>query len=344
MKKLSELAWDIPTDKYHEHYALSYSTIAKFEREGFSKLGSLFDRESSPSLTFGSLVDELITGDEVSFNTQFVVGEFPKLEPKVETAVQKLCEVYGNLHNSIFDIAEQEMIPVLDECDFYGSWGAEKRMAKVLTNDAGKYYRLVRESKDKQIVDKNTYDEAVACVKALRTAPASAGFFSPSNDKLEKYYQLKFITELDGVEFRCMADLLVVSHEQKVIIPVDLKTMWEDETQFCQSFRKWRYDIQARLYWRIIRHVMDQDEYYKDFELKDWQFICVSKGTKRPLRWGFSKTQDQGDILVGGRLLRDPVETGKQLRRYIDEHPSVPDDITASGLNDICAWMEKNMA
>ena len=34
--------------------------------------------------------------------------------------------------------------------------------------------------------------------------------------------------------------------------------------------------IQARIYWRLIRQLMDKDEYFKDFTLKDFRFIVVN--------------------------------------------------------------------
>ena len=47
--------------------------------------------------------------------------------------------------------------------------------------------------------------------------------------------------------------LIVVDHNNKTIQPIDLKTSGHPEWDFYHSFILWHYDIQARLYWRIIK-------------------------------------------------------------------------------------------
>ena len=43
MKKLSEIAWNVPESVYREDPALSYSTLSRFDREGFANIDKLFD-------------------------------------------------------------------------------------------------------------------------------------------------------------------------------------------------------------------------------------------------------------------------------------------------------------
>ena len=45
-----------------------------------------------------------------------------------------------------------------------------------------------------------------------------------------------------------MPDLLIVNHENKTILPIDLKTSSHEEWDFPKSFVQWNYQIQARLY------------------------------------------------------------------------------------------------
>ena len=40
-QKLSDISWQVPESEYRRDKALSYSTLAKFDREGFNKLDSL---------------------------------------------------------------------------------------------------------------------------------------------------------------------------------------------------------------------------------------------------------------------------------------------------------------
>ena len=49
-KELSDISWQIPEEIYRQDAALSYSTLAKYEREGFDKLDSLFEQGSETDI------------------------------------------------------------------------------------------------------------------------------------------------------------------------------------------------------------------------------------------------------------------------------------------------------
>ena len=74
-KSLKDISWQVTEPEYRVDNALSYSILSKYEREGFNNLDKLFDRVESPSLTFGSVVDTLITGSEEEFNQHFMVAQ-----------------------------------------------------------------------------------------------------------------------------------------------------------------------------------------------------------------------------------------------------------------------------
>ena len=136
--------------------------------------------------------------------------------------------------------------------------------------------------------------------------------------------------------------LLLVDHKKKIVYPIDLKTSSHTEWDFFESFVQWRYDIQARLYWRIIRDNMDRDPVYKDYELADYTFIVVNKKTLTPLRWKFEDTQKKGTLIYGKNKqieLNDPFEIGKELSNYLSSRPKVPTGIEVTENNNITQWL-----
>lgn len=98
-------------------------------------------------------------------------------------------------------------------------------------------------------------------------------------------------------------------------------------------------DIQARLYWRIIRDSMDRDHYFKDFRLADYRFIVVNRKTLVPLIWELNSTSKIGEIILKDTVLRDPVVVGKELRNYLDNRPVVPDGIELVKPNILDNWI-----
>ena len=102
-------------------------------------------------------------------------------------------------------------------------------------------------------------------------------------------------------------------------------------------------DIQARLYWRIIRKVMDADEEFKDYRLADYKFIVVNKETLVPLVWEFEATTAVGDIYFGKNKqieMRDPETIGKELFGYLSQqNVVVPNGIEINNSNSLIKWM-----
>ena len=102
--------------------------------------------------------------------------------------------------------------------------------------------------------------------------------------------------------------------------------------------------IQARLYWRIIRDNLDKDEYFKDFKLLDYDFIVVNRRTLTPLVWTCPFTQAIGTLKFGKNdqiEMRSPLEIGKELSFYLSSRPKVPMGINENGSNDLEDWLNK---
>ena len=133
-----------------------------------------------------------------------------------------------------------------------------------------------------------------------------------------------------------MADEICVDYDNKIVYPIDLKTSSHYEYEFEKSFTQWKYMIQARLYWRIIRANMNKDPYFKDFKLENYRFIVVNRFTLIPLVWEFPLTQSVGTLIDdNGNEFRDPFEIGKELRGYLDLRPPVPNGVSKDGINVI---------
>ena len=344
-KKLNEISWQVSEEEYRADPALSYSTLARYEREGFNNLDKLFDRIESPSLTFGSAVDVLMTGSEEEFNSQFMIAELTT--PPSDTLVTIVKRIFDNFYleyRSIIDIPDDVLLNSIEDIQWNNHW-LPKTRAKKIKDDCAGYYSLLYLAEGKTIISSATYRDVINTVDALRTSDATKFFFEPNNvfdTTIERYYQLKFKATFDDVDYRIMADLIVVDHKNKLIIPVDLKTSSKYEWDFYKSFLDWHYFTQARLYWRVIRDNLDKDPYFKDFTLLDYKFIVVNKRTLIPLVWTFSSTQKYGELHLGKNqqiVIRDPFTIGKELHTYLKEKPLIPNGIKITKPNKLEEWI-----
>lgn len=342
-RSLRDISWQVTEEKYRADPALSYSTIAKYEREGFNNLDKLFDRVESPSLTFGSAVDTLITGSEEEFNKNFMVAQLDN--PPSDTLVtitKRLFDTWSSGFTDIRDISDDDIVSTIQDIQWNNHW-LPKTRAKKIKEDCAAYYKLLYLSEGKTILNTYVYQDVLNTVDKLRTADATRFYFEKDNvfdDNIERLYQLKFKATFHGVEYRCMSDLLICIHDKKLIVPVDLKTSYKPEWDFYKSFLEWRYDIQARLYWHIIRDNMDRDPYFKDFKLANYRFIVANRKTLTPLVWIFNQTQKVEDIILkNNTVLRDPFVIGEELNGYLINKSRVPNGIELVKPNILDAWI-----
>lgn len=343
-KSLRDISWNVSEEVYRADPALSYSTLARYEREGFNNLDRLFDKLETPSLTFGSAVDSIITGGQEEFDERFMVAEFPSTPDSVVKIVKSLFNQYGDSYRSLVTIPDDAVIKETEHQGYQMNWKPETR-AKVIKEKGADYYNLLFIAGGRTILDTYTYQDVCNAVKALKESKPTQFYFaenSPFEPDVERFYQLKFKGEFDGVEYRNMADLIIVNHKEKWVKPVDLKTSSHAEWDFYKSFVDWKYDIQARLYWAIIRQNMNKDEYFKDFKLLDYEFIVVNRKTLTPLVWTCPFTQAVGTLKFGKNYqieMRSPFAIGRELSFYLTSRPKVPNGISENGFNDLTRWI-----
>lgn len=342
IKSLKEISWNVSEEEYRQDYALSYSTLSKFKKLGFNGLDNLFDRVDTPSLTFGSAVDSIITGGEEEFNSRFMIAEFPSIPDSIISIIKCLFDNYHQQYKTLESIPDKDVIETASIFNYQNNWKPETR-AKVIKEKGNTYYGLLYLSRDKTILDTATYEDVCKTVEALRNSNSTRWYFAQDNpfEDVERLYQLKFKATLNNINYRVMSDLLIVNHETKEIFPIDLKTSSKAEWDFYKSFVEWNYSYQARLYWRVIRDNLDKDPYFKDFTLHNYRFIVANRKSLTPLVWECEFTKDLGTIEIGNYKFDDPEDIGKELYTYLNSHHLVPIGIKITDTNSLTEWLSK---
>lgn len=345
-KSLKDISWQVSETEYRTDPALSYSTLAKYEREGFNNLSHLFDKIESPSLTFGSCVDTMLTGSEKELNECFMVAELSAISDTLITITKKLFDTFKEDYQVLKDIPDDAILNCIEDIQWNNHWLPKTRVKKIKEDCSG-YYSLLYLAGERRIIDAKTYYDVTNTVDCLKASDATKFYFEANNlfdNTIERLYQLKFKATFNDINYRCMADLLICLHDKKIVVPVDLKTSSHTEWDFYKSFIDWRYDIQSRLYWRIIRDNMDRDPYFKDFSLSNYRFIVANRKTLTPLVWTFDNTKVKGDITLGKNnqiILRDPFTIGEELSYYLRNCPKVPLQIQQNKPNNLEEWINK---
>lgn len=339
MKSLKTLALDISESLYREHPALSYSTIATYEKGGFSSIPHLYDKKESDALTFGSMVDTIITEGMERFQEKFAVADFKIPSDSIKFVIDWLLEVREE--EFFEDIPDDVILATCDLAEYQMRYKAETRLAKI-KSEGEAYYNTVRQIGNRTVVSDDVYQEVLAVVGALKGHTQTSKYLQQTKEdsNIEFLYQQKFSTNLDGLDVRSMFDLIIVNHDRKIIIPIDLKTSSMLEYDFPKKYLENRYDLQSRLYCRILKNIIKDDEYFKDFKIGDFRFMVINKNNRLPLIFIDEYSFVEGDIEVkfksgSVKILRDPIIIGKELKMYLEKDAVVPDGIEIYGLTSI---------
>lgn len=347
MKSLYDISWKVDEPTYRADKALSQSTLGRFDREGFSKLANIYDPIESPSLTFGTVVDTLLTGSQEDFDNTFIIsGKI--LDEETATIVKTIYDNFKDNYQNFIQIPIVQVSQTAKQCGFWPAdkWSDAARYNGLLKKgDIERYYQLLRQSENKIVIDSDTYNDALKCVAALKTSEATRFYFAEDTENVKRFYQLKFKAILENVEYKGMLDNCLVDYTNKKIYPIDLKTSSTPEYEFYKSFIKYGYAHQARLYYRLLENAVRNDEYFKDFEIEDFTFIVVNRYTLIPLTWRFSDTKTIGTLKYGTTrqiIFRDPYELGTELHYYLThEECKVPNGINTNRTNSLVEYLDK---
>lgn len=328
----ADISWRVTEPEYRADPALSYSTLQKYEKNGkFRAIPSLGEKITSPSLTFGTVVDALTTGGYGEFEELFTVADFPEISENLQQIAVLLYERYGKT-KKFDDILDDELALAGKECNYYAADKYTAYRSKLIRENCKEYYNILSSATDKTLISQKDYNDALACKNAFLESPYTSGYFNADEDEgQELYFQLKFKSPdpETGIMYRCMADIIKVCHEQKVVYPIDVKTSSKPEEEFYKSYLEWYYNLQSRNYWRRIRIAMNNDPYYKDFKLENYTFLVVNRNTLTPLAWTDNMTQVQGDVVyktASGRTykIRDPYVIGREIYYYLTTQEKYP--------------------
>lgn len=347
--RLKQISWNVDEPTYRKDSALSYSTISRFDREGYSKLSTLFAPFSTPSTIFGNCVDTLITEGQDAFDKQYIVVDF-NVEDSIAKVVEVLYTRYGQTYKLLEAIPDKTIIEVTEELKYRANWKPETR-AKVIKDKGSELYTIKLIAGTKTIISYDTKQDVDKAVEVLRTSPVTADLFGTQiadvfddRNTLIRDYQLKFRATIDEVPYRCMADLICTDVENKIIYPYDLKTSSHTEWEFYKSFVEFNYQMQARLYWKLIRETMDKDPILKDYSLANYTFVVVNRNTLTPLTWKYEDTTKRGTLYYGRNKtleFHDPLDVGKELYHYLNNQTRVPLGIEETQPNDLILFLNK---
>ena len=193
MKSLKDLALQISEEQYRENPALSYSLIATYEKGGFASIPYLYDKKESDALTFGSMVDTIITEGMEKFQEKFAVADFKIPTDSIKEVIDYLLETRTE---EVFEDIPYDVI--LEACnlkEYQTRYKEETRLSKI-KSEGEVYYNTVRQIGNRTVVSDDVYQEVLAVVGALKGHTQTSKYLQHTQEgsNIEFLYQQKFST------------------------------------------------------------------------------------------------------------------------------------------------------
>lgn len=307
----------------------SYSSIKVFieDRKKYYKkfvLKESIGDSDTQSTIFGSLVDCLIfTPDE--FDNRFALaftdapkGQYGKLIEELMKVTERSLSDEGEITRDLEDMLEEAYNNV--KYDRNGTLVDFKRdtfetvKRKFIGSDLEIYYRQLRASHGKEVIDSLMIENALRVINELKANRVTAEIINmESSESITVYNQFPIIgslkevlTELtpvkdltdEEVRAKCLVDKLIIDHGTKEVHIYDLKTAWDNEGEFLNNYFKYKYYIQAPLYYHLVNQWVRTQVEISEYRVRFPAFIVAdSNNYKNPLIY----VTDQDCIAQGMR-------------------------------------------
>lgn len=289
--------------QYRDLELPSYSMLASIDKQGVDVVGGV---KQSFNLKFGSLVDMMC------FEPHRVGDTFYKgVTAKPPTAnVKNICDlILQGLDGKEGDVVEaktplgrrksmkisskisdykNEILASANKLGVYRSYSDDKTINAVVS--AGKeYFKDKVKCRGKILIKPEMWLQASHTAATLIQHPFTAKYFTTGVPGIEIIYQYKFDTTVGGKRCKGMLDCLVINHNSKVIIPVDLKTGESPCKDFPMLYTSHRYYIQGALYREALLTIVSSDFELMGYSVTDFEFVYISKlNPNKPMRFRVS--------------------------------------------------------
>lgn len=339
MKSLSSYALNIPEEEYHQSKQLSYSILARYEREGgFSSLPKCYDDLWAPipttdALTFGAALDAMVTRGVQQYAKEFTEVDIDNVPQKTKTLVDQIVA------DCVEWMDTDSIIRIMDEQKYYPTWRSSTRINKMIEDNGTPYYDALIAAKKTgaRIITKTMADEVRRKYELLKANDYTKSLlFDELPEGQERFFQLQFKANVNGIDFKIMCDLVIVDHDKKSIHIYDLKTSGKESSDFKKSYLDWGYHIQSWLYRIVMLHALMLTD-YEDYAISDFSFIVVSKVNDTPLVY-----DDKTEISHTKPWLRSPLVIAEELASAYEMNidgkmyrKDIPDDVRMHSPNVI---------
>lgn len=263
---------------------LSYSKLKLFSTsfKDYVKRYIIGDKPTlSDDMLFGTFVDQILFDGDID-KDKYVIADVPQLSGHAKV----LAEHFVN--EKIDDLSDDDLINTATKL---GLWKTiKKRDAYDIKATDDKIKEFIKlKSTSKRVVSSNVYHKALHKVTVLKEHKYTTDIINDptliSRLKLKlPYKETEFIGEID---------FITIDETSKIIYPYDLKTGFEYEHNFENSFLKYKYYMQLAIYIGMLEHQ------YPEYIIAPFRFVYMSTNSDIPVVYQISSELTEASLKGG---------------------------------------------
>lgn len=283
---------NLTEEEYRDLEIPSYSMLAAIEKQGVDVIQG---EKVSFNLKFGSLVDcmcfEPHKVDKLYHRGDAVKSPTTTHKKVVDEVLGSISEKVGSKQSKgVGPLKRKTSFVVSDKIVDYKKaivatarkLGAlksytDEKVFKTLEASCSDYFKDKITSRGKTLIKPEMWKLARLTADTLMTHKFSGKYFNHKTKGVEIIYQYKFDTKVNGRRVKGMLDCLIVNHNAKVIIPVDLKTGEAPVKDFPMLYTSHRYYIQGALYREAMKSIVNNDFDLTGYDVRPFEFLYISK-------------------------------------------------------------------
>lgn len=267
--------------------------------------GDRVEEKENHAANMGRIVETLLLEKE-EFDNRFYMstansaptGLMLEFVEALYRFTKEATDEFGTVTREFEDIAKDAYVASGFKIKF------EAVLGKFLNSEAETYYNEIRtvRTKNLTVVTAQDVTNAEKIVDELKSNPITAKVINLVNSS--RYTVLNQLQvegyEIDGLVLKSMLDKVIVDHDEKTILPIDLKCTWSVENFYEEYYLYRRAYIQAYLYHNaIVSLTTKEDSEYYGYTVYNLQFlVCDSTNYMNPLIYTLSN-EDMNDCYVG---------------------------------------------
>lgn len=280
---------DLTRENYREYDAVNFSTLSQLDKNP-SKVNSDEDIWND-GIQFGSLVDYFCFEPE-KVDEEFYVSNASR-DPS--STAKQLADWILNEPSIYCNINTHGEIQLSHDVEYGRSTlllsdALDKAKEAVGKSTSFKKYggvSYLREqiaSKEKRVISQEEYDQAKHASRVLKTHEFTRDYFINNSSHIEIKNQVPILWEpsfwdgdIKNGPAKSLLDIVIIDHEEKTVLPVDLKTMSSHPLSFESSALKWKYYIQLSFYWCAVYQTVVNHDKIKEYNVRPFEFIVLGK-------------------------------------------------------------------